>query len=1174
MKNVVNRALAAKKRITIFLLALMATITFANAATKIGNFYYTLDASSLTAELVKSEGAEYSGAITIPATVTYGGKTYKVTSIGERAFYAHYSITSVKIGSNINTIKSYAFYYCYKTTSLEFSSSVTKIEGSAFGSWSALNKVVIPDIASWCNITFADADANPLKSAKHLYVGSSEITKLVIPDGVTSIKAHAFINCASITSVVVPNSIDKIEPSAFSGCTGLTKPICNSTTLLYMPSSFTGEYTIPDTLSQIGYNAFNNCSGLTSVIIPSSITKIGERAFFRCSGLTEVVLNSSIMEIGDYAFSSCTSLTSLEIPNTITQIGASAFYSCTNLTSISIPDNVTEIAKQTFYNCQNLTSVQLGNNVSSIGDGAFQQCAKIDTFVCNTVTPPAVGTNVFIGIIAPIHVIVPEGSEAAYKEADGWKFLYRGPIVTYKDWDGTILKQDTTELNGASTPPANPRREGYTFCGWDKSFSKVTDDLIVTALYLQKPPTDMPASEVGAINGIFSVAEGRQVVFSKGNLQYNAAQGTHACADGTTQPGTWRFAGEQYSVRTWDNYNRCETCDNWIDLFYYGASGYNGVMPYRDDMDVETLQQVGNVEGTNYDFGVYNAISNGGNTPGIWRLFTINEWRYLLQNRPHAYKLYNIVKINDVYGVVILPDNSDTTLLRQEINPEEYYYPYYAPSYSLNEWRQLEAKGAIFLPTGGVGSKYNGYFNYGGANERGYYMISYMPPTTYTSMSVVGLDTTTVWTGGLSSGTLYAVSVRLVQDVDVFHLNAVSNNTAWGTVSGETQYWNEPITVTATPNDGYRFVQWSDGITDNPRAFTLTADSTITAEFAPNTFTLNVSCDAEQGTINGESGAFAYLSEHTFEAVANHGYTFNRWSDGVTANPRTIVLTSDSTITALYDINYYPVVLLGHDGKLLSKQTVAYKHAAQQPEVPAREGYTFSGWSTDIESILDSTYAIALYDKIGGTVTYRSEAGDVIASENVDLHLPAAPIIAGKSFKGWLTESADTENGIVLRATYTSDNPTTSEDVTVTPSSNSADVTFPFITGALTYELVIRDLSGNVVCKIMFNSFGQLLGIAFAPSRNRNQQATQSTGFNFTVEGLNASTTYSYEFVAYDDTDDVIETLSGSFTTTADTPTNIDNAPAATAPQKYIQDGHLFIDNNNRTFDALGQQVR
>ena len=370
---------------------------------------------------------------------------------------------------------------------------------------------------------------------------------------------------------------------------------------------------------------------------------------------------------------------------------------------------------------------------------------------------------------------------------------------------------------------------------------------------------------------------------------------------------------------------------------------------------------------------------------------------------------------------------------------------------------------------------------------------------------------------------------------------------------------------TATPpaiptREGYTFIGWDKDFSN------VTEDMTITAQYEINRYKVDF-FDWDGALLKTDS--VAYLTAAIApETPTRTGYTFTGWDVDFAQ------ITQDTTITALYDINYYLVVLLGHDGKLLSKQTVAYKHAAQQPEVPAREGYTFSGWSTDIESILDSTYAIALYDKIGGTVTYLSEEGDVIATENVDLHLPAAPIIAGKSFKGWLTESADSENGIVLRATYTSDNPTTSEDVTVTPSSNSADVTFPFITGALTYELVIRDLSGNVVCKIMFNSFGQLLGIAFAPSRNRNQQATQSTGFNFTVEGLNASTTYNYEFVAYDDTDDVIETLSGSFTTTADTPTNIDNAPAATAPQKYIQDGHLFIDNNNRTFDARGQQVR
>ncbi len=369
------------------------------------------------------------------------------------------------------------------------------------------------------------------------------------------------------------------------------------------------------------------------------------------------------------------------------------------------------------------------------------------------------------------------------------------------------------------------------------------------------------------------------------------------------------------------------------------------------------------------------------------------------------------------------------------------------------------------------------------------------------------------------------------------------------------------ITPPADPTrTGYTFIGWDKDFSN------VSEDMTITALYEINRYKVDF-LDMDGTILKTDSVTYLYPAVPPADPERT-GYTFTGWDKTVNE------VVQDTTITALYDINYYPVVLLGHDGKLLSKQTVAYKHAAQQPEVPAREGYTFSGWSTDIESILDSTYAIALYDKIGGTVTYLSEAGDVIASENVDLHLPAAPVIAGKSFKGWLTESADSESGIVLRATYTSDNPTTGEDVTVTPSSNSADVTFPFITGALTYELVIRDLSCNVVCKIMFNSFGQLLGIAFAPSRNRNQQATQSTGFNFTVEGLNASTTYNYEFVAYDETDDAIETLSGSFTTTADTPTNIDNQQSQITNRKYIESGHLFIDNNDRTFDALGQQVK
>ncbi|MBR3460692.1 MAG: InlB B-repeat-containing protein, partial [Clostridia bacterium] len=55
--------------------------------------------------------------------------------------------------------------------------------------------------------------------------------------------------------------------------------------------------------------------------------------------------------------------------------------------------------------------------------------------------------------------------------------------VTFKDWDGTPLKTQTVNYGGAATAPANPTRTGYAFTGWDKAFNNITADTVVTAQY-------------------------------------------------------------------------------------------------------------------------------------------------------------------------------------------------------------------------------------------------------------------------------------------------------------------------------------------------------------------------------------------------------------------------------------------------------------------------------------------------------------------------------------------------------------------------------------------------------------------------------------------------------------------------------------------------------------------
>lgn len=55
--------------------------------------------------------------------------------------------------------------------------------------------------------------------------------------------------------------------------------------------------------------------------------------------------------------------------------------------------------------------------------------------------------------------------------------------VTFKDWDGSVLKTQTVASGGSATPPSNPTRDGYTFSGWSGSYTNVTADVDIIAQY-------------------------------------------------------------------------------------------------------------------------------------------------------------------------------------------------------------------------------------------------------------------------------------------------------------------------------------------------------------------------------------------------------------------------------------------------------------------------------------------------------------------------------------------------------------------------------------------------------------------------------------------------------------------------------------------------------------------
>ncbi|MBO4602800.1 MAG: leucine-rich repeat protein [Salinivirgaceae bacterium] len=892
----------------------LTSVSIPNSVTSIGNYAFrnctNLNSVSIPNTVTSFGLNVFDGCSSLNYNTTYGNCKYLGNSDNPYVVLIKATgtdITSCTIHENCKIINSSAFNGCSSLASITIPNSVTSIGSSAFYGCSSLASITIPNL-----VTSIGSSA---------FYNCSNLKSINIPNGVTSIGNYAFYNCTALTTVTfaTPSSVTSIGYDAFYQCSKLK------------------SITIPNLVTSIGSSTFRGCSSMEtfSFASPSSVTKIDNGAFYECSSLTSITIPNSVTSIGIYVFSKCTNMTSIsvedgnpaftsengvlfnkdktklvcypdgktetayKIPNSVTSIGGYAFAYCSSsLTTVSIPNSVTDLESYAFDECSGLRTITIPNSVTSMNYYAIRDCGNL-TLYCQAEFRPQGWSTSWNFSNRPVKwgckVVSVETNNEEYGTVSA-----SGTNIAATGSDGSLWYLSET-TNGTASLTAEPA-EHYAFLNWNdgntanpRNFT-VTESKNYTANFARMHTVTVNA-EHGTVTG-----DGEYTTGSTATLTVNPSTGYTfvgwADNNNAPNPRTVTVTGNMAFTAIIEPiiYNITANASDGGTVsgggsYAYGTTATLTATPanhyyfdyWNDNNSVvnpRTVDVTGNAEYTaTFTYGVLiNAYGENGTVEGkgTYRPGTIVSLK-AIPNRGYYFDHWDI---DD--GI--------------EDNPYNVQAP--APTNDLERITFV----AVFYPgkTITVNTEHGTIDGAGGHRPGSTVTLTAIPDEGYHFVS---------WGDGELSATREVtvdddIELSATFEINTYTVTVTANN---GSVTGGGTYTHgQTATLTATPqNNHYYFVGWSNGSTVNPLDTTITGNVVITATFAEGfILTLN----AGIGSISGaESGTYAAGSVFNIEAVAEEGRQFIKWSDDVTTASRTITLTADTTISAIFEYYTYTV---------------------------------------------------------------------------------------------------------------------------------------------------------------------------------------------------------------------------------------------------------------------------